>query len=260
MLVAILVVAGGPPAAARILKTRPASTYQELALTLGSGLEYESDGEQTELGYPFLVEYGVTERLTLTAEPGFSSIHAKDGPGSASGFGELETGATWQLVSGRRHRPEISAEGVIKWPTASRPELGSGRIDYSLGAIVSKAFVQVDLDLEAIYTFVGSPPGTHLSNPLECSLAAEWHLLRWLDLEGEVVTSSGGVSFRGQSGSIGGFAGGPATERLGRETEGTLGVAERLAEHLKIEQGMILKSDGSWQAVAAWEWDFGEGR
>ena len=50
----------------------------------------------------------------------------------------------------RRHRPGLAAEGIVKWPTAKHDEIGTGKTDYSLGAVVSKEFVHVDLDLEAI--------------------------------------------------------------------------------------------------------------
>ena len=50
-----------PPAGARILKTRrPGGVAGPLELALGSGFEYETDGEESEYGFPFLVEYGFT--------------------------------------------------------------------------------------------------------------------------------------------------------------------------------------------------------
>src|SRR5439155_6252920 len=137
----------------------------------------------------------------------------------------------------------------------------TGEADYSIGPIVTKELVPFDLDLNAVYTFVGSPPGVHLQNTFEASLAAEWHLTTVLDIEAEVVTSTGaGGRFHGQAGSLGSLAniGGAV---LGQsESEGTLGFAEHLSDRFELEEGMILKSDGSWQAVAGWEFDFGEGR
>jgi hypothetical protein len=260
LLVTAILLTAAAPAGAKILKTKRPREYKELVLTVGSGFEYQTDAEQSEYGFPFLVEYGFTKMLKLSAEPSYVLIRRKSG-GSINGPGDLETTLTCEFPTERRYRPGLALEGVVKWPTAHHGELGTGKADYSLGAIVSKEFVPFDLDLNAAYTFIGSPPGVRLQNTFEASLAVEWHLTPVLDIEAEAVTSLGaGGHFRGQPGTIGGFANlGGAVQGLS-ESEGTLGLAERLTARLKLEEGMILKSDGSWQAVAAWEWDFGEGK
>lgn len=245
------------PASAKILKTKhPVQPGRELELIMGSGFEYETDSEQSEYGFPFLLEYGFTRALKLTVEPSYFSIHIKKG-GSVSGLGDLETTLNYEFLRERRYRPGLAVVGVVKWPTATHAEIGTGRADYSLGAIVSKEFVRFDLDFNALYTFVGSPPGVNLQNALEVSLAGEWHLNPVFDLESEVLTSNSG-GFRGRPGTIAGV-GGRGGNQGGREIEGTLGLAENLNEFLKLEEGMILKSGGSWQAVVAWEWNFGGG-
>ena len=260
LLGAAMLVTSAAPAGAVIFKTKRPGQYKELALTVGSGLEYETDGEETQYGFPFLVEYGFTRMLKLSAEPSYVLIHKKGG-GSITGLGDLETTVTCEFPTERRYRPGLALEGVIKWPIARRGDLGTGEADYSLGLIVSKELVPVDLDLNAVYTFVGDPPGVQLRDTFEASLAAEWHLSTMLDIEAEVVTSLGaGGRFHGQPGSLGSLAnlGGP--EQGQSESEGTLGFAEHLSDRLKLEEGLVLKSDGSWQAVVGWEFDFAEGQ
>jgi len=44
------------------------------------------------------------------------------------------------------------------------------------------------------------------------------------------------------------------------EVEATIGLAEYFGPRLKLEQGVVFQTDGTWQAVLAWEWDFEEGR
>lgn len=254
-----LVIAACPPASARILKTkRLGQPGQGLAITVGSGFEYETDPEESEFGYPFLLEYEMTKALKLSVEPSYVQIRSKPGERgtSVSGSGDLETTMEYEFLSERRYRPALTLEGIVKWPTAAHEAIGTHEMDYSLGLIVSKEFIGFDLDLNGLYTFVGSPPGLQLQNATELSLASEWHLRPSLDLEGEVVTSTGG-GIRGQSGTLGGIGGragsiGPS-ENL---TEGTLGLAVHLNDFLKLEQGVVGKSDGSWQFVFAWEWDF----
>ncbi len=257
LLLASALLLAAAPASAKILKTRRPHQYKELTLTVGSGVEYESDGESTELGLPFLLEYGFTKMLKVSVEPSY--VRVRDGT-TTSGPGDLETTVTWEFPTERRYRPGLALEEVSKWPTA-HAGLGTGRADHSLGVIVSKEFVAVDFDLNGVYTWIGSPPGVSLRNTFEASLAAEWHLTTVLDVEAEAVTSFGaGGHFSAQPGSIGGFANLGGAAQGESESEGTLGLAEKLTKRLKLEQGVVLKSGGSWQAVAAWEWDFGEGR
>jgi hypothetical protein len=257
VLIALGSLIAATPASARILKTkRLASQARELALVIGSAIEYETDSEESDYGFPLLLEYGFSDALKLTVEPAFVLIRSKV-EGSTSGFSDLETSLNYEFISERRSRPAVAAEGLIKWPTASPAELGTGKADYSLGVILSKEFVRFDLDFNARYTFVGSPPGIQLKNTTEVSLAADWHLNDVLDLEAEVVTGSGAL--RGQAGALGGLGSIGASQLGGSETEMTLGLAEQLSERLKLEQGGAIKSDGSWQAIIAWEWDFAGG-
>ena len=246
------------PARARILKTRNPNQYKPLELTVGSAFEFETDPEESEYGFPFLVEYGFTKMLKLSVEPSYVMIRKKQG-GSISGPGDLETTLTCEFPTERRNRPALALEALVKWPTARRGELGTGQRDYSIGAIVSKEFVRFDLDFNAVYVFTGSPPGVPLKNVFESSVATEWHLTPTLDVLAEAVTSLGaGGRLHGTPGTLGGFAniGGP--EQGQRESEITLGLAEHLSERLKLEQGAILKTGGSVQFVFGWEFAFGD--
>ena len=258
-LTAAVLAGAAVPADAKILKTRRPGQAGPLALVVGSGFEYEGDSEESEYGFPFLGEYGFTRIVKLSVEPSYVLVRKKAG-GTTRGLGDLETTLTLEFPTERRYRPGLALEGVVKWPTARRGSLGTGEADYSVGAIVSKEFVPFDLDLNAVYTFTGSPPGIHLQNTFEGSLASEWHLTHALDVEAEVVTAFGaGGRFRGTPGTLGGFAniGGP--EQGQSESEFTVGLAEHLNDFLKLEEGVVGKSGGSFQYVLAWEWDF-EGR
>ncbi|MEO5989015.1 MAG: hypothetical protein ABIU54_03300 [Candidatus Eisenbacteria bacterium] len=246
-LFSLVMLAGALPASARILKTRPnpGAAPRTLPLTVGSGFEYDSDSEQSELGLPFLLEYSPLARLTLAIEPSYASIHTKAG-GALSGFGDLETSATFGLLSERRNRPETAVITTVKWPTAANRELGTGYADYTVGALVSKSYVQADVELSVSYTLTGHPAGMRAANSHEVSLAIERDLTPKLDLIGEVLTGGGGAFGASTPG--------------GRESEGTLGLAYQLSERLNLEQGVVMKSDGTWQLVFAWQWEFGDTR
>lgn len=238
---------------ARIIKTlKQALNTQLLSLTVGSGFEYQIDDDATEYDFPFLLERSLTKNLMLTIEPNYLYVHNKVGP-SVSGFGELETAITYDFLAERRNRPGFSAFGSIKWPTASHAELGTGETDFSLGVIVGKEFVHTNLDLNAIYTFVGSSPDVSRRNSIEASLALEWHVSRSFSLLGELLTAESVGKYQAHSGLIGN-----TTIRASSERSLTLGLAEYISSNFQLEQGMVIQSDGSWQAVLSWEWSIGD--
>ena len=246
------------PVCARILKTRKtaSSTWSPWSsIVIGSGLEFQTNSQQADYDYPFLLEYNFTERLKLSLEPNFVSIAAKTKEArTVSGVGDLETSVEYEFLRERRYRPALSVEGVIKWPTAGDPDLGTPGHDYSLGVIASKDFVYFDVDLNVLYTSVGDPAQ---QDNLQIALAAEWPLNHRFDLIAEVVTTIGSGGIRGQPGSIVGLGRGQEGGGGGNESEGTLGFAWHANKHLKFEQGVIYRSDHSWQFVVAWEWNFG---
>ena len=241
------------PASARITRSRPSPSSATAApdrlssllaplysLVIGGGVEYETDDEQTEYGFPILIEYNFSEWLQLTIEPQFTRIAGKTPEvRSVSGFGDLETTLAYEFLRERRYRPALSMAGGIRWPTAADPDLGDPGRDYTLGLIASKDFIFVNLDLNVLYTFIGD----HEANDeVEVSLAAGWRVNHFL----EVITEVASVTRTGR------LRAGPSNE-----TEATVGVAWQINKHLKFEQGIVFKEHGIWQAVFAWEWSFG---
>jgi hypothetical protein len=221
---------------------------------VGGGFEYETDSEQAQYDFPFLLEYGISNKLKFTFEPNLLNIRKSAGS-SVGGFGEMETSLTYDFITERRYRPGFSALGLIKWPTASHPELGTGKADFTVGMIASKEFVHSDVELDALYTLVGTPPGVQTQNTIELVLGGEWHVSRVIDLEGELDTKIGSGRFHGHPGALGGLG----RRESGSETGATVGMAEHLNHYLKLEQGVVALTDGTLQAVFAWEWDFSGG-
>lgn len=237
---ALLIVA--PDGAARITRSRssassgvkPSLLTPFYALVLGGGVQYQRDREQTEWGFPLLLECHLTERLKLTLEPVFTSIRARaPGVRSISGWGDLETTLDYEFLTERRYRPSMSVEGAIRWPTADDPDLGEPGRDYTFGLIATKDLVRVDLDVNALYTRSGDPAQP---DSVELSAAAEWHVNGYVDLIAEVANVTRG----------------------GRhETEATLGLGWIVSRYLKLEQGVVFKERGQWEVIFAWEWNFG---
>ena len=239
ILIVASLVATAQPVSARILTTKPtpSETWNPiLPLTIGGGFEFQTDRQQSEYDFPMLLEYNFSEQLKATVEPNFVYIESKStNVTSVGGVGDLETSMEWEFLRERRFRPALTLEGIIKWPTAAHPDLGSPGRDYSLGLIASKDLVFVDVDLGVRYTSIGDPQG---HDNFEVTVAGELPLNHFWSLEGESVTAI-------------------ETGHGGRtDTEGTVGVLWHATKHLKLEVGGTLKSDGTWQVISAWEWSF----
>lgn len=235
-------VASVQPVAARIIKSKPAPSENwsaGLPIVVGGGFEFETDREQSLYDFPLLFEYSFSEQLKVTIEPNFSLIESKSKDvRSVGGVGDLETTVQWEFLRERRYRPALTLEGLVKWPIATDPDLGTPKNDYGLGLTFSKDLAVADVDLNVLYTFVGSHEE---QNVLEIALAGEYPIVNHLlSVIGEVVHTVGTG----------------ASMRTTNQTEGTLGVAWQINKFLKLEFGYLLKDDLSGQVVTAWEWSF----
>jgi hypothetical protein len=235
---AIIVLVLAPSALARITRANvpPSETWSPLLpLTIGQSFEFETNREQSEYAFPLLVEYNFSEYFKVTIEPNFSVIDSKSADvRSIGGLGDLETAFEWEFIHERRYRPGVTLQGGVRWPTHRDPDLGNPGQDYFVGFIFSKDFVFADVDLTFVYTWSGDPEE---QDTLEVALTAEIPLNKYWTIEAEIDQT---YHLRGG----------------GADTEATLGLAWHVTEQLKLEVGGLLRDDGSWQFLAAWEWSF----
>lgn len=245
IVMAVCLLAAVQPVAARItrINPRPSETFSPiLPLTLGGGVEWQQDSATTQWDFPFLFEYTFSEQFKIIIEPNYSYIKprlADKDLRTVNGFGDLETFFEYEFLRERRYRPALTLEGGVKWPSASDPDLGDPGTNYSIGLIASKDFVYFDLDLEALYTFIGNPAERDL---LELSPAIEVPLNYRFDFIAEVVESI--------------RTGAHIEDASGGEFEATVGFAWHANKYLKLEQGVVFKERGEYQIVFAWEYSF----
>ena len=237
-----LVVAFTQTATARITQNRasPSETWGTgLPLVIGGGFEYEGNNDQGLYDFPLLLEYSVSERLKFNVEPTVSYLESRsEDVRSVAGLGDLETSVQWEFISERRYRPAVTAEGLVKWPTASHTDLGTRGHDYRAGLLFSKDLAFIDLDLDFNYTWVADPGEQDL---LEIALSSEYPVINHLvSVIAEVVHTVGTGASLGTT----------------HQTEGTLGLAWQVNRFLKLEFGYSLKNDLRGQFVTAWEWNF----
>lgn len=243
-----LLMGGALPAEARIVRTRSAGDGEQ-ELVVGAAFEYARD----EYALPLLIEWGITERLKLALEPGgYGAVRDDDGE-LVQGFRESDAAAIWELREADDDRIGVALELAVKLPTETNEELGNGEYDFTLGLVLGREIGSGDLELNLSYTRVGDPPDEQLDNVLEASLAGEWRVAQRVDFIAEIAVASGGGGR--DSGFGGGFDG---SQGSGTEGELTLGLAQRLTRHLKIEQGVTFDSGGEWQLLLAFEWQRGD--
>lgn len=248
-----VVVLLSPDVPARVVRSfTPSRTVNNRMITIGSGFEYQSNSDETNYDFPFLLEYTISKRLTISAECSYQILSAINSPG-LRGIGDLETRLKYDFVTERRNRPRYAIVAAASWPTASPEELGAEGMGVGFGLDISKEFISSDISAEAIYHFTSSDGELRTPDQLELALAGELHLSRWFDLISELRTTRyfGNSYLIDTSGSTG------SSEHLSPEYGFTLGFAQQIRENIRLEQGFALQGEGIWQLLVSWEWEIG---
>ena len=219
---------------------------------ISANLEYQT----SEYSMPLQLEWAPNDSLKVLVETGFGGTIADSGKWER-GLLDTEVGATYEFMHERRTRPSLALQIGFKLPTARNKELGTQKTDYSLGLVAAKEYVNYDLELSANYTIPGNPTGLKLDKVLEISLAGEWHRRQYLDLMAQLTATTGGNIRRGSG--LGGLI--SAAENSGNtEVELILGVAETRRAPWKFEQGVSIKSDGTFLILLGCEYHLGSDR
>jgi hypothetical protein len=243
---ALLLASGA--AHARVVKAkRTAKVAHEVVI----GSRFELEDHEYEV--PVLIEWSPNTRLELSAEYAYARIDLDNG-GRLGGFKDLDLGAVYELLPARRDRPSLALQLDVKVPTAGNREFGTGKPDFGIGFVLTREYLNFEAQLGASYTFVGSPKNDPQSNGYELSASVEWHPTARMDVFGEVVGSHGGSTGFGVGGTSPANAPGTSTE-----TEITVGIAEHLTPHFKLEQGVSHATTTSILYIVGWEYDFGFG-
>jgi hypothetical protein len=220
-----------------IIRTRqaPSSTWDPLArLSLGGSVELERHDGETRFDIPIRLEYSLTEQCRISLEQNFAHLNNKDFEvGSVGGLGDLETSVEYEFLPERRYTPALSAEGVIRWPTATDADLGAPGTDFTLGIIASKDLVDFEVDVNLRYTFIGDH---ELHDTLDASVAVLVPFQDHFEFEAELGVTNDSDTIT---------------------TDLTLGVAYHLNKKMTIEQGVNIQDDGTWQLIFGWSYSFG---
>jgi Putative MetA-pathway of phenol degradation len=152
--------------------------------------EYATSSEGHDIAVPLVVEYGITDRLKFVVEPDlYSSLNPKGGP-STNGFGDTEVRLIYLVSDETTSTPAFAIGAEVKVPTAKKPILGTGKLDYRVYGIASKRAGRFDLHTNLGYTVVSSPVGEGLPNIIDYSIAAEYEVSPKFTLVSEVIGNS----------------------------------------------------------------------
>ncbi|MEO5930979.1 MAG: transporter [Candidatus Kapaibacterium sp.] len=192
---------GGPALIAQPLETETARMLPAGRGKVAANLEYQTAAEGREIAIPLELEYGLTDDVQILVEPvAYTSIKPNTGR-IASGLGDLEATLSYRFVRESLDIPALAVAGEIKIPIAKDTLIGTGKTDYAAYLIASKRFGPVDMHANIGYSILGNPPGVQLSDVINGSLAAEYHVSPVIDIVGEVFASTASVPETGENGT-----------------------------------------------------------
>ena len=120
------------------------------------------------------LRFGITPRLDFHyASSDF--VHLNDTGGDRTGFGDTWLGLRYRFVNQTKRRPGLGIYYAMKVPSGSVAlGIGSGKIDYSLSALVSKDVGKFHFDFNVIELFAGRPTVPGFDHDTGFALAT-WH-------------------------------------------------------------------------------------
>ncbi|MEO8210611.1 MAG: transporter [bacterium] len=200
-------------------------------LKLGAAYEYQTSSQGKELAIPFILEYGISNRLEITAEPIVFSSIKPDNAKTTNGIGDLELTLTYLLLKEKTIMPALAVGGEIKFPTAKNDQIGTGKTDYGLYLIGSKKSGDLDLNANLNYTYVGKVPGANLQDIFFFAAAFTYNIKDKYLLFGEVFGNTSSTDVPENFGINTGIL---VPEAAGNELVGTLDLGYYLIPNLLL--------------------------
>ncbi len=240
MLIASMALAGQP------LETETARLPAKGKGTIGSSFELQSSSEGKETAWPWIFEYGVTDRIEFAVEPvAHASIHPKTGR-TTSGFGDLEATATFLLARETTKLPAIAFAAEVKLPFAKDRLLGTGKTDFAGYLIVSRNFRNVDVHGNVGYTILGRPQGISLNNIFSFAVAGEYHANAKWDFVGELFANTSAAPGLGESGGAPKTPAEQTAELAGGEAFIMLGSRLHVSPTFSFDLGLVYDNNSAF--------------
>lgn len=167
--------------------------FQQFKIEAGGW--YEKDSNCHDWDWPVGLGYGLLPGLEVDLGLGgtFQQQTEIDEQGaecvnSESGFGDMVLCAKWQFWDESTWIPRQAVVPTVKFPTADKNKgLGSGKFDYDLTWIASKAFTpEMGGHVNVGYSFIGKPADEDVGDILHCGAALDYQIADPLQWVGEV--------------------------------------------------------------------------
>lgn len=187
-------------AAPALAQGRPDSDTPDWRLYLSSGVSYTQRDEADE---PKTHYYRIPVAARLTRGPlritasmpylfvdgpsgslgddddDVDDIPSSDDRDSRSGFGDLSITGRYRAINDERSGFGLDLMSRVKVPTASRRKrLGSGEVDYAVGAELSREMGKLEPFVSAQYRFNGDRPDRDYRNTVATSIGSNVRLTR----------------------------------------------------------------------------------
>ena len=176
---------------AQALETEDARTLPAGRVVVGYNFEFQTSSAGREIAVPFSGEIGLSNRLEFLIEPvPYTSIRPKGGK-HVTGAGDMEATLIGLLAEERGSRPAIALGAEVKFPTARKNLIGTGKTDFAGYLILSKHLGRRwDSHFNAGYTVQGKPAGASVGNLLSAALAVQYRLSPTTELFSEVLANT----------------------------------------------------------------------
>ncbi len=182
--VAATVMAGQP------LETDTARLRAQGKAMIESTFEFRTSSKGRETAWPWLFEYGITDRLEFAVEPVAHTVISPKLGHWASGTGDLEATATFLINKETARRPAIAIAAEVKLPFSKDRLIGTGKTDFAGCLIVNRQFKKFDVHGNLGYTVLSEPKGVSLNNLFSFALAGEYHANPRRDFVGEIIANT----------------------------------------------------------------------
>jgi hypothetical protein len=182
-----------------------------LQLEYGFNGNWRAPGGAAQEDTPLALRLAVSRRLLFELDTD-SPFSESSGGTRMTGAGDTQLGAQLVLRHEDKRGPGIALAYYVKLPTASASDgLGTGRVDHSVLALVSKKMGETTFDFNAVYLLAGRTTDAGRDSSAQAALAASRDITRRFGLQGEL---SGMTRNDEQPGAL--FALGVATYKINR--------------------------------------------
>jgi hypothetical protein len=157
-----------------------------LQLEYGFNGNWRAPGGSSEADTPLALRFAVSRRLLLEFD-GDTPVSQAAGGARVTGAGDTQLGVQAVLEHEADARPGVALAYYVKLPTASAAKgLGTGRVDHSALALVSKKVGKTDFDFNAVYLLAGRTTDAGHASSAQAALAASLGVSKRFGVQGEL--------------------------------------------------------------------------